>query len=391
MPSLRERKTVWQVRYRDRSRDPEYAYDSLPKGEYTKAQAQEEADFRYGLYKRQKYDPWVQDDPDTTAVSEQLTVAEAVDRYTTAKVEAGRRGEATGWSEKTYKSDAPVLRQFAEHVGPSRLAEHLQPAQLRDWVYQDRLAQTTKFTRWSKLCAMMRFWESHGWVSECPRLPGRPQREKKTKATIRPAQLQTICRAYEDLRHRKIASSPHCSVAGVDWHSDAWDVFYYQGFRRSELLNLRVRDVDLTDGLVRIGPEQKGKRGTLIPLTAPARVTLLPYLEKRNPSERVFSTPPGNTRVSDHFREATDHAALQHDRFSDLSPEDVSFSPLQADPSDIDLYTLRHSCCTYWLRKRRRLIWVRHLMRHKSIETTMEYANLLPTDLREMYAGGRPA
>mgnify|MGYP000382581380 CR=1 FL=1 len=71
-----------------------------------------------------------------------------------------------------------------------------------------------------------------------------------------------------------------------------------------------------------------------------------------------------------------------------LSEEDVPFKPLRKAPSEIDLYTLRHSCCTHWLRERRRLVWVNRLMRHESIETTMGYVHLLPSDLRSMYEAG---
>lgn len=386
MASLRERKTVWQLRFRDRSRSPSETTDSLPKEEYTEAEAEDEAQWRQQLYDRGKYDPWVQADPDSVVVKEHLTVKEAVERYIDAKREAGERGEAGGWSEKTVSSDGPVLRQFSRHVGPSHLISNLRTTQLQDWIYQERLAQTTKFTRWSKLCAMVRFWHERGWLGEMPRLPGRPKRQRKIRTTISPAQLETICTAYEDLRRRQ-KGRPHTTVFGQDWYTDAWRVYFYQGFRRSELLGLQVRDIDLEDQMVAIGAEQKKGHGTLIPLVEPAREILEPYLEARAPSERVFETPPGNRRVSDHFRHAVDHATLSHENFPDLSPEDVPFEPLNEDPEEIDLYTLRHSCCTYWLRQRRRLIWVNHLLRHESIETTMQYVHLLPTDLREMYSG----
>ena len=385
----------WQIRYRDRSRSPSETTDSLWKKAkapshvdgYTHAEAEDEASWRQHLYDRDRYDPWTQDGPGAPVVQETLTVGDAVERYVEEKREAGRRGEARGWSEKTYSSDAPVLKQFARHVGQTRLARKIRPQELRSWVYREDLAPTTKFTRWSKLCAMIRYWESRGWIAEMPRLPGRPEQKRRVRVTITPDQLETICEAYGDLRERKIETHKHTTVFGQDWYTDAWKVYLYQGFRRSELLEVRVRDIDLQDEMVRVGPEQKKGQGTLIPLVAPARGVLEPYLEGRNPTDRVFSTPSGNRRVSDHFREAVDHAALSHEDFSELSAEDVEFEPLREDPSDIDLYTLRHSCCTYWLRQKRRLIWVNHLMRHESIETTMEYVHLLPTDLREMYSG----
>ena len=387
MASVRPLKTKWQIRYKDRSRQPTETTDSLSKDEYTEAEAEDEARWRQQLYDRGKYDPWLQPEPDAAVVKEHLTVQEAVGRYIEEKRKMGERGEAGGWSEKSVRSDGPVLRQFSRYVGPSHLIENLRTTQLRAWIYQERLAPTTRYTRWLKLCAMVRFWDDRDWMAEAPRLPGKPERKEKVKTTIRPAELTAICEAYADLRRRE-KERPHTTVFGQDWYVDAWRVYFYQGFRRSELLDLRVRDVDRTDGMIRIGPEQKKGRGTLIPLVDPAREVLAPYLDGRSPGERVFGTPPGNTRVSSHFRSAVDHAALAHEDFPHLSEEDVPFKPLRKAPSEIDLYTLRHSCCTHWLRERRRLVWVNRLMRHESIETTMQYVHLLPTDLRQMYEAG---
>jgi integrase len=388
MPHVKEKKTVWTIVYHDRSRDPEWAYDSLRKSEHTEAEAENEADWRDHLYRRGQYDPWVQDGPDAPAVDDQLTVMEAVEEYLKEKLDAGRRGEASGWSEKTHRSDAPVLRQFADDAGPNLLVSHLQPAHLREWVYKERLAQTTRVTRWSKLCAMVRFWEKRGWIDDPPRLPGRPQRQRTQKTTITPEQLEQIIGAYDDLRERRVAEEPHTSVYGADWYPDAWRVYLYQGFRRSELLDLKVKDVDLDDEMIHVGEGQKKGHFTMIPLVGEAKDVLEPYLAGRDPGERIFRTPPGNKRVSEHFRDAVDHATLTYDRYSDLTPEEVPFEPLGvADPYDINIKTLRHSCCTYWLRQRRRLVWVNHLLRHADIDTTMNYVHLLPTDLQEMYQG----
>ena len=175
---------------------------------------------------------------------------------------------------------------------------------------------------------------------------------------------------------------------------------YYQGFRRSELLELRVRNVLLEEEMIQVGDsdyQQKGQRETLIPLTQPAKEIPRPYLKgsagaARDRDERVFKTPQTNDRVSKFFRRTVDFAADPTGEGAPgdvtLQPADVPFEPLGEDPSEVDFYTLRHSCATYWLRQRRRLIWVNQLLRHKDISTTMEYVHLLPTDLRAMYQAG---
>lgn len=392
MASIRELKTVWQLRFWDEHRDPKQTTNSIPKADYTRAEAQDEADWRDQLYRRGKFDPWVQDHPDQAASRERLPLQDAVDRYVTEKREAGRRGESGGWGEKTYRSDAPILKDFVHHVGPRTLLENVQRGHVQSWVYQEDLADATKKGRWIRIRAMFRWMADRGWVDP-PDMPGKPQSHRKVRVTLTPEQLEKLCTAYDVYAEKSIAQSKHATTAGVDWHTDAWRLTYYQGFRRSELLNLRVRNVLLDDDLIQIGDRdyhQKGRRQSLIPLVDPAREILEPYLEDRGRDERVFSTPETNDRVSRYFRRTVDFAAdpEEHDEL-DVDAEDLPFEPLDEDPAAIDFYTLRHSCCTYWLRERRRLIWVNHLMRHKDIETTMEYVHLLPTDLREMYQNGR--
>lgn len=392
MASVRELKTKWQIRFCDAHRDPKRTTNSIPKAEYpTRTQAENEAEWRQQLYDRGKFDPWVQDHPDQAATS-RIGMLDAVERYVEAKREAGRRGEAGGWGEKTYRSDAPILEDFAHHVGAQTLLENVQRGHVQRWVYEPHLADATKKGRWVRLRAMFRWMEERGWVDP-PEMPGRPQVQGKVRVTLTPSQLEKVCTAYDVYCELKVKQNKHTTTAGVEWHKDAWRLTYYQGFRRSELLNLRVRNVMLEDDLIQVGDrdyQQKGRRQSLIPLVEPAREILEPYLADRDRDERVFGTPATNDKVSRFWRRTVDFAAdPSSEEDLDVTASDVPFDPLDEDPEEVDFYTLRHSCCTYWLRERRRLIWVNHLMRHKDIDTTMEYIHLLPTDLREMYQNGR--
>jgi hypothetical protein len=67
MASLRELKTVWQLRYYESSRTPKEAADSLPKDEYTEREAEKEAEYRQQLYDRGEYDPWTLAEPSQAA------------------------------------------------------------------------------------------------------------------------------------------------------------------------------------------------------------------------------------------------------------------------------------------------------------------------------------
>jgi hypothetical protein len=52
-----ELETRWQLRFYDVSRDPQRTTNSVRKSEYTRAQAEKEADWREQMYERGGYDP----------------------------------------------------------------------------------------------------------------------------------------------------------------------------------------------------------------------------------------------------------------------------------------------------------------------------------------------
>ena len=376
MASVRALKTVWQLRFYDADRTPQTTTNSVPKEAYTRAEAEREADWREQLYERGMYDPWRQDHPHeaaTAAASEQLTVLEAVNDYIQAKREAGRRGEAGGWTANTYKETSARLRSFARDVGANRLVQHLDKQDMTGWIYTHELAHATKRGRWVRIMAMLRYWHEQQWIEEMPDMPGRPEKRQRLRTTLTVDQLETLCDAHARMNAEKVAQNKHTTTAGTPWHTDAWRACFYQGFRRSEVLSLRVRNVWPDEQMIQIGDKdyrQKGKRETLIPLVDEGADVLAPYLDKERDAY-VFPGSPKTDKVSRRFRATVDYACAR-----DL---------LDVDPEAVNFYTLRHSCCTHWLREGKPLIWVNALMRHAQIETTMEYVHLLPTDLRSMY------
>jgi len=169
MASLRELKTKWQIRYYDARRDPNRTTDSIDKAEYTESEAESEAEYRQQLYDRGRYDPWTQAKPGAAArAGHDLTLQELAKLYVEEKQEAGRRGEAGGWTEKTYKSDAPILKDFARKTGPGLQASRLRTSHIRSWVYQEHLANATKRGYHRRVRAMLRWAERKDLVPDMP-------------------------------------------------------------------------------------------------------------------------------------------------------------------------------------------------------------------------------
>lgn len=373
MASLRELKTKWQIRYYDARRDPNRTTDSIDKAEYTESEAESEAEYRQQLYDRGRYDPWTQAKPGAAArAGHDLTLQELAKLYVEEKQEAGRRGEAGGWTEKTYKSDAPILKDFARKTGPGLQASRLRTSHIRSWVYQEHLANATKRGYHRRVRAMLRWAERKDLVPDMPNMPPRPKKRESLTEVITEEELLQVCRAHWAIPY----SAP--------WHPQMWCFLYYQGLRPGEMYELRVRNVDWDAGEIQIGDaewRQKSGQEDVIPLLPPGQFYARQFFKgyawgkgrTRNPDDRLFGAGPGARRPSSSFKRAVREAA-----------KDESSTINEARAERISMYTLRHSCATHWLREGKSLIWVNRLLRHSQVQTTMEYVHIAGVDLQNM-------
>jgi site-specific recombinase XerD len=374
--SLRSLKTKWQIRYFDSSRQAKETTDSLPRegpDAYTEAEARSEAEYRQQLYDRGEYDPWTQAEPGQAArTGEDPTLKRLAELYVEEKRRAGRRGEAGGWTEKTYQSDSPILKDFARKTGPSLQASRLRTSHIRAFVYQDQLANATRRGYHRRVRAMLRWAEKQGLVPDPPAMPPPPKKEESLTEVITEAELEEICAAHRAIQYT------------TRRHPMMWRFQFYQGLRPGEMYELRIRNVGLEAGELQIGDEdwrQKSGQEDVIPLLAPGRFYLRPFLSgaawaeerPREAADRAFGAGPGARRPSRSFKRAVKAAA---------GSDDSSITESRAE--DISMYTLRHSCATHWLRRGKPLIWVNRLLRHSQVQTTMEYVHLAGVDLQEM-------
>jgi site-specific recombinase XerD len=363
----------YQIRFYDSHRSPKETADSLPKSEYTWAEAEKEADYRQALYDRGEYDPWAQAEPGAAAKAKgDPPLQELAELYVEEKRRMGRLGQAGGWTEKTYRSDAPILRRFASVVGPGLQASRLRTAHIEEYVYQDHLSNATKRGYHRRVRAMLAWAEKEGLFEEAPSMPPPPKKQERKTETLTESELGEVCSAHRSIQY---TTRRHCLM---------WRFQYYQGLRPGEMYELRIRNVDLTAGEIQIGdPDWRQKSGEedVIPLLPPGQFYIRPFLAgeawvdppSRESSDRVFGAGPGARRPSSSFKRAVRAAG---------EDEETGITPERAER--ISMYTLRHSCATHWLREGKSLIWVNRLLRHSQVQTTMEYVHLAGVDLQEM-------
>ena len=156
------------------------------------------------------------------------------------------------------------------------------------------------------------------------------------------------------------------------------EVLYASGLRVSELIGLRLADLDLTVGVVHV--LGKGDKERLVPLGDAAAASLRayltngrPHLEKRRASPHLF--------LGRHGRQLTRQMFWHHlKRYAESAGITKRVTP----------HTLRHSFATHLLERGADLRSVQMMLGHADIGTTQIYTHLSRTHLKAIYDKHHP-
>ena len=100
-----------------------------------------------------------------------------------------------------------------------------------------------------------------------------------------------------------------CSGAGL-WMRTIFEIGVTLGWRRSELINLRVRQVDLSAGSIRLEPlSTKNSEGRECPMTPTIRRLLTECVRGKAPGDRVFTRENGSPVLD--FRSTWDRCCAE--------------------------------------------------------------------------------
>jgi integrase/recombinase XerD len=156
------------------------------------------------------------------------------------------------------------------------------------------------------------------------------------------------------------------------------ELLYATGMRVSELVSLRVDDVNLASASVRCWG--KGSKERVIPIHQKAVSSLRDYLE----------------RGRAHFvKDADEKTLFLNMRGKALTRQGLwlifkEYVEKVGLPSDVTPHTLRHSFATHMLDRNADLINVQKLLGHTSISTTQVYTHVSTERLREAYDESHP-
>ena len=156
------------------------------------------------------------------------------------------------------------------------------------------------------------------------------------------------------------------------------EVLYACGLRVSELISLRISDINLRQGVIRIFG--KGSKERLVPLGEEAMSWIERYMQQGRPelinlaqSDIVFPSTRGKLMTRQTFWHRIKHWSRQAGIEKDISP-----------------HTLRHAFATHLLNHGADLRVVQLLLGHSDLSTTQIYTHIAQARLQELHQQHHP-
>jgi integrase/recombinase XerD len=157
------------------------------------------------------------------------------------------------------------------------------------------------------------------------------------------------------------------------------ETLYSTGMRRSELTALRVYDVELDKGIVRIN-QGKGRKDRMVPIGERAMAWIDKYLLDVRP--RLVQEPDDGTL----FLTADGTSLSMH--LSDLAHSYVKRANIGKQGS---CHIFRHAMATHMLERGADLRIIQIILGHESIETTTIYTHVAIDQLKAVHTKTHPA
>lgn len=172
-----------------------------------------------------------------------------------------------------------------------------------------------------------------------PELIYRPKREKLLPNVLSKEEIKQILNAPSNIKHKAMLS-----------------LIYSCGLRRSELLNLKLADIDSKRGLIIIR-KAKGKKDRIVPLSVKILELLRQYYTSFKPKEWLFEGQSGKGQYEGSSLSNVLHQALTKAKIS----------------KPVSLHWLRHSYATHLLENGTDLRYIQEILGHSRSTTTEIY------------------
>ena len=175
-----------------------------------------------------------------------------------------------------------------------------------------------------------------------PELVHRPKRPKLLPNVLSKEEVKLILQALTNIKHKAMLS-----------------LIYSCGLRRSELLNLKITDINSKRGLIVIR-QSKGRKDRIAPLSEKTIQLLRDYFNAYKPKEWLFEGQNGIGQYDERSLASVLINALEKSKIN----------------KPVTLHWLRHSYATHLLENGTDLRYIQEILGHSSSKTTEIYTHV---------------
>jgi integrase/recombinase XerD len=216
-----------------------------------------------------------------------------------------------------------------------------------DYIFKNKLSNSYQN---QIVNAIKLFFKSIEHKKMNPDLLHRPKREKLLPNVLSKEEVKMILEAHTNIKHRAMLS-----------------LIYSCGLRRSELLNLKLNDIDSKRGVIIIR-QAKGKKDRIVPLSAKILELLRTYFVACKPKTWLFE---GQDKESKY-----DERSLSNVLKNALKKTGIN--------KPVSLHWLRHCYATHLHEAGTDIRLIQELLGHKSSKTTEIYTHVSNKSLQNI-------
>lgn len=282
------------------------------------------------------------------------------------------------YSKHTLESYGLDLRQFIQFVQDEQVSEpedvdHLLLRKYLTHLKQADLAKTSITRKIACLRSFFKYLCRQGYLQNNPvKQVASPRREKRLPEFMYPDEVNALLTMPDLSKNLEIRDQA------------ILEILYSSGLRLQEIVNLKLEDLDLSRGYLRVFG--KGSKERLAPLGGVAQRALQCYLMKVRPI--LLAKLPSDSVVQNNV-----FLNYRGTRLSGRSIQRMVLKYLKKLillKRNISPHTFRHTFATHLLGNGADLRVVQELLGHADISTTQIYTHITKERIRSVYLKSHP-
>lgn len=261
-----------------------------------------------------------------------------------------------GLSQNTIDAYRRDLSDFAQGIEDIKSISRMTINSYVRTLRERKLAPTSVIRKVASLRGFFKWATSSGILDKNPAAtleqPKTPQRLPKVVSV----------KEIDEMLHNNLTPLEHVIM----------ELLYSCGLRVSELVNLKINDIDLSSKYVRCFG--KGSKERIIPIGEQAKSVVKEFLPTRDFLIKKFGLTTKNLLIKDNG-----HFITRQDIYSFIHNQGKLIH------KNISPHTLRHSFATHLLENGADLRVVQELLGHSDVSTTQLYTHISKKRLKEVY------